>query len=221
MPRHIILLGPPASGKGTQAKRIAKKFGLPTLGTGNLLRQAIEDGTDLGTEASHYINKGLYVPDELIEALVADWTMQHSAGWVFDGFPRTRAQADFMGGDSGITQPDIVIGLEVPVGELERRIDSRRQCRDCDTVTNTFVHSGPSCPEPQCKGVLYARNDDAIDSFRVRYQQYQTLTAPLFELYRNQGKLYLINGAQDPQSVFNDVEVALDKIASNSDRQVS
>ena len=93
---------------------------------------------------------------------------------------------------------------------LERRINCRRQCKLCDAVTSTFVHKEPTCPEPNCDGLLYARNDDAIDSFRRRYVQYQEFTAPLFEYYRAQGILVEIDGSQAPDMVFEAVKRVID-----------
>ena len=107
----------------------------------------------------------------------------------------------------------------MPVEELEKRINSRRQCRSCDIVTSTFVHKSSVCPEPGCCGDLYARNDDAIDSFRVRYSQYQELTAPLFEYYKDRGVLVTVNGAQAPDKVRESVEEIIN--ATSSDKQVS
>ena len=141
--KRVILLGPPASGKGTQAKHIGKTLSLPILGTGNLLRQAVEDQTDLGKQVQEFIENGHYVPDSLVEDLVKDWVEKQKGNWIFDGFPRTQQQADFITQTEGLASPDLVIGLDVPVEELERRINCRRQCRKCDAVTSTFIHPLP------------------------------------------------------------------------------
>jgi len=207
--KHILLLGPPASGKGTQGKRLAKMLQLPVLGTGNVLRQAIEDQTELGIEAETYINSGLYVPDALIESIVEQWAKQHAEGWIFDGFPRTQSQADFIQENTNIASPSLVIGFKVSEGELEKRINSRRQCRKCDLVTSTYAHQGAICPEPSCDGEIYARNDDAIESFRVRYSQYENLTAPLFDYYREQGILVELDGELPLEEVFDSVKKAV------------
>lgn len=208
--QRVILLGPPASGKGTQAKKIGKILNLPILGTGNLLRQAVEGQTELGKKVQQFIENGHYVPDCLVEDLVVDWVKNQHGAWVFDGFPRTQQQASFINDTKSIGTPEKVIGLSVPVEELERRINSRLQCRVCDAVTNTFVHSLPACPEDSCDGELYSRNDDAIDSFRVRYNQYQELTAPLFDYYENLGILFRVDGSQSPDQVANTIKSHLD-----------
>lgn len=208
--KNIILLGPPACGKGTQGKRVAELLQLPVLGTGNLLRKAIDQKTDLGLEAEGYINKGLYVPDSLIESLVAEWSAQNTEGWIYDGFPRTQTQADFIDNTAEITQPDLVLAFDVPQADLENRVTSRRQCDTCDHVTSTFVYDKEECPEAGCDGKLYARNDDALDSFRVRYEQYEKMTGPLFDFYRNKGLLVEIDGSQKPEDVYKDVLKALE-----------
>lgn len=208
----ILLLGPPACGKGTQASRLSELLNLPILGTGNLLRQAMADSTELGKKAEGYINKGFYVPDELIEALVSEWTANHSEGWLFDGFPRTKKQAEFMLSQVEIGKPDLVIGFEVSQGELEKRVNSRRQCTKCDLVTSTFVHKGTECPRGNCDGKLYARNDDALDSFKVRYEQYTKLTLPLFDFYKEMGLLTLVNGELSPDQVWESVQSTITEL---------
>ena len=109
--RNIILIGPPASGKGTQGKKLSKLTGLPVLGTGNLLRQAVQKGSELGKKAERYLSEGLYVPDSLIESLVEEWAIQHKNGWILDGFPRTTGQSDFIASSKHIDSPDVVIGF--------------------------------------------------------------------------------------------------------------
>lgn len=205
MLNRIIFLGPPACGKGTQSKKLAQHLQLPLLGTGQLLRSAIAAKTPLGLEADVYLKQGLYVPDSLIENLVKEWTATKPSGWILDGYPRTLAQAELMKKTPSMGAPNCVIGMKVPVEILETRIEARRQCKDCDVVTNTFVYSGSSCPAPDCGGTLYARNDDALDNFRMRHQQYRSLTEPLFDYYRSRNTLLEINGNQDPDSVFSQI----------------
>jgi len=207
--QHILLLGPPASGKGTQGKRLSELLSLPKLGTGDVLRQAIEEGTELGKKAENYLSKGLYVPDSLIQTIVEKWVSHHQTGWIFDGFPRTIQQVQFIENSKYIVAPQLVLGFSVQVEELERRINSRRQCNSCDIVTNTFVSKGTECPDPNCDGRLYARNDDAIESFRVRYAQYEKHTAPLLDYYREMGILIEVNGEQQPDDVFENVKAAI------------
>ena len=219
--KYILLVGPPACGKGTQAKKLSKLLGLPILGTGNLLRQAIQDGTELGNQAKEYLAKGLYVPDELIQSLVEDWCAENSDGWILDGFPRTIEQAEFIEKSPKINKPELVFGFEVPVPELEKRINSRRQCDQCDLVTSTLVHQGEICPSPECNGRLYARNDDVLDSFRVRHSQYKNLTQPVIEFYQGQGVLCKVDGTQTPDEVFTNVEQGLAKLDKDSEGELS
>lgn len=206
----ILLLGPPACGKGTQARRLSELLNLPVLGTGNLLRQAVADQSELGKKAEGFISQGLYVPDSLIESLVLEWASAQKNGWIFDGFPRTQAQAQFMLTNDSIGKPDLVIGLRVGKEELEKRVNSRRQCTQCDIVTSTFVHPEENCPDVKCKGYLYARNDDALESFKVRHTQYLEHTEPLFDYFDNQGILAEIYGEGPPEKVWKKVEKLVD-----------
>jgi len=216
-PQRVILLGPPASGKGTQSRLISEYLNVPALGTGNLLRAAIEEQTELGKEADSYLEKGLYVPDELILKLVDEWMLKQEGGWLLDGFPRTQAQADAFQPSGTLQKPDLIVGLRVPQEELEKRISSRRQCRQCGFVTSTFSHPDGECPS--CEGgELVARNDDAIDSFRIRFAQYQELTAPLFDFYASSGRFVEVDGCQSPDDVFATI---LPHLGAQSDATVS
>lgn len=207
--KKILLLGPPASGKGTQANRLSEKLSLPILGTGNLLRQAVVDNTELGIEAGKFISEGKYVPDKLIESLVLEWTEKHKEGWIFDGFPRTLEQAEFMFSHKDIGRPDLVIGLNVSKEELVKRVDSRRQCTDCTLVTSTYIHTEEACPKDACNGSLYARNDDAIESFLVRHSQYINLTKPLFEYFDKEELIQTVDGERTPDEVWEEVQKIL------------
>jgi len=202
-PSRVILLGPPASGKGTQSSRISKHLEIPTLGTGNLLRAAVEAETELGLKAKNLIAQGLYVPDEIILELVGQWMNENDNGWLLDGFPRTQVQADSFYQTAILEEPELVIGLDVGQEELESRLDGRRQCKNCGHTTHVFMHNSPECPV--CGGELAKRNDDAIDSFRVRFQQYKELTAPLFDFFADKGILSVVNGSDTPDQVFSSI----------------
>lgn len=197
---RIVLLGPPACGKGTQCRNIVNLLGLTTLGTGAMLRREVESGSDLGTDLDKYLSAGNYVPDELIMTMVNNWlTAQNGNGWLLDGFPRTLAQAESLEANP-TTQPTLAIGLDVPEFELEQRIANRRECASCDSTWT--VSPGQSSECPSCGGELRSRSDDALDSFRVRYANYKEHTQPLFDYYAAKGKLLFINGSNSPEDVF-------------------
>lgn len=199
--QKIVLIGPPASGKGTQARRIKALLDIPDLGTGSLLRREVESGSELGEEVRGYLERGAYVPDELIMKLVQAWLDEHKeSGWLLDGFPRTIAQAQALEHDPAFQAPDVAIALDVPRHELERRISSRRECTQCGATVSVSSDS-EVCSE--CgSGDLISRADDDLENFRRRFVNYKEQTHPLFDYYAAQGKLLVVNGMHSPDEVF-------------------
>lgn len=198
---RIALIGPPASGKGTQARRIVNLLGIPVLGTGAMLRREVESGSELGREVDVFLKQGNYVPDALIMRMVDSWlSEQGEGGWMLDGFPRTLKQAESLEANKAFA-PTLVIGLEVPVHELERRITSRRECGECGTTVSVQTADEKDCPSCS-NGELKLRSDDHLQSFRVRYKNYLEQTQVLYEYYRAQGKLLLVDGSHSPDAVF-------------------
>ncbi|MEO1856097.1 MAG: nucleoside monophosphate kinase [Rubritalea sp.] len=198
---RIVLIGPPASGKGTQCRRLQNLLNLPTLGTGKLLRKEVELGTQLGLEVESYLSSGAYVPDALIMELVKNWMARHSeSGWLLDGFPRTLAQAEALEVDVSFQAPTLAIALEVPQHELEQRIASRRECADCGATVSVGPSNEKNCKE--CGGLLESRADDDLENFRRRFANYSELTQPLFDYYAANGKLLTINGSGTSDEVF-------------------
>ena len=198
---RIVLIGPPASGKGTQCRRIQSLLSVPTLGTGNLLRQEVESGSELGLEVEGYLNRGAYVPDALIMKLVQAWMAVHSeSGWLLDGFPRTLAQAEALESDPSFQTPTLAIALDVPQHELEQRIVNRRECVDCGATVSVRSPDEKICTD--CNGALVSRADDDLENFRRRYANYRDLTQPLFDYYAAKGKLLSVNGSASPDDVF-------------------
>lgn len=198
---NVILLGPPASGKGTQARQLAAHLAVPCLGTGKLLREEIEKGSVVGLEAQGYIESGSYVPDEIILRMVESWLSENSQGWLMDGFPRTLPQAEAL---QEIGKPTLVIALDVPRENLESRITKRRECTSCGVTVAVDSADETSCPE--CKvGTLVSRADDALDSFKVRYAKYEELTLPLFDYYASHGMLIKLDGTKPPEEVFAEI----------------
>jgi len=185
----VILLGPPGVGKGTQAVRLADSMGWEHVSTGDLLRAARRDGTELGLKAQGFMDVGELVPDALILDLVHEHLggVAPEAGILFDGFPRTTAQAD--GLDEVLAEVgrrvDGVILFEAPDEELINRLSGRRSCPECGAVYN--AHVSPPAKEgicDRCGGTLVHRADDEPDTVRRRLEVYEELTAPLIEYYK-------------------------------------
>ncbi|WP_026292839.1 adenylate kinase family protein [Rubritalea marina] len=203
---NVILLGPPACGKGTQCQLILKQLAMECLGTGQLLRDEVSSGSELGKEIDSFINHGAYVPDALIMRMVFKWL--NGVGekpWLLDGFPRTLVQAEALNAEG--FRPDVVIGIEVSQDVLEERILSRLICSSCSaTHSRKVVGDGP-CPD--CGGVLVVRDDDGIESFRKRYANFNELTKPLYAYYEAQGSLVRVDGTLPPEQVFERVASSL------------
>jgi adenylate kinase len=195
---RVIFLGPPGSGKGTQAKRMQDAHGLPQVSTGDLLRQAVRDGTELGRQAKEYMNSGGLVPDELVIALLLERIGQADcrSGLILDGFPRTLAQAEAL--EAALEakgQPiDAVVNFEIDLGELVERLVGRRVCPNGHGEWH--VRFNPPRTEGRCDvcgEALIQREDDREERIRTRMETYKRDTAPLVEFYRERGLLRTIN----------------------------
>ncbi len=212
---RLILLGPPGAGKGTQAANIVKKYQLPHISTGDIFRANIKQGTDLGNRAKAYMDKGELVPDSLVVELVEDRLQQDDTkiGFMLDGFPRTLPQAEALDSvleNMGSTL-NFVVNIVVDPTVLVERAVGRRICRDCGATYH--VKFNPSKEEgvcDQCSGELYQRSDDNEETVTNRIAVYTNETAPLVDYYKNSGKLVTINGLQDIDKVFADIEKALE-----------
>ncbi|MCD6141660.1 adenylate kinase [Candidatus Acetothermia bacterium] len=199
MKKKIILLGPPGAGKGTQAKRIVEKTGLLHLSTGDILRDEVARGTELGKQAKAYMDRGDLVPDELIIGMIRG-RIENADGFILDGFPRTVAQAEAL---EQITPVDVVIDIELERDEVIRRLSSRRVCRNCGRIYNLI--SNPPKVDGKCDacgGELYQRDDDRPEVIENRYDVYTSSTAPLIEFYRSRGLLVEVDGKADPDAIF-------------------
>jgi adenylate kinase len=191
MSLRLILLGPPASGKGTQGRRLAAELGLDYLSTGALLREAMEEGSAAGEEARPYLERGDYVPDALMEPLVEDWLERHPQGWVLDGYPRTLAQDDALRawlGDREL-RLDGAIELRVPKEELVRRIEGRVECPECRwSGQRDELNGAGRCPE--CGGLAGRRADDTLENFLSRHDEFTRHTLPIVERYAAEERLF-------------------------------
>lgn len=214
---RIVLLGPPGAGKGTQAKKIADKFGIPHISTGDILRKAIADKTLLGKQAAEYLEKGLLVPDDLVIAMVKSRLDMEDCinGFLFDGFPRTVKQAESLDEymqEKGI-QLDIVLNIEVKQNTLIERFTGRQVCEQCGATYN--IKSSPP-KEPglcdKCGGRLIIRDDDKPETVKKRLEIYETSTAPLIGYYKEKNLLINIDGSGSIDDVFEDILERLKKV---------
>ena len=196
---RLLFLGPPGAGKGTQARELAREWGVPQVATGDMLREAMAHGTPLGREAKQYYDRGELVPDDVILRMVAERLRQADAahGFILDGFPRTIAQADGLAAmlDTSGQKIDAVVYFDVSEPELVRRLTGRRLCRQCQTPYH--VVSAPPKREgvcDKCGGELYQRADDSEATVRNRLEVYERQTAPLLDYYRKRGLLKTVPG---------------------------
>jgi adenylate kinase len=203
---YVILLGAPGAGKGTQVDNIAKQLNLVQLSTGDLFRQAVSKGTELGKLAQKYMVEGKLVPDEITIRMVMDQMEKEDKkyGVVFDGFPRSLKQAQALDEALGKIKKKIdkVIYINVSEEELLKRLSGRWICRNCQTpyhmVTSPPKKNG-KCDK--CDGELYQRPDDAAETVKKRLKVYFSETAPLIKYYRTSGKLYEVDGEGDIHNI--------------------
>ena len=203
----IIMLGAPGAGKGTQAKMIAAKYGIPYISTGDIFRANIKNGTELGAKAKQYMDKGELVPDELVVDLVIDRFKEDDCknGYVLDGFPRTIPQAEAL--DKALTaigeNVDYAINVEVPDENIINRMGGRRACVGCG-ATYHIVYS-PTKVEGKCDtcgGDLIIRDDDKPETVKNRLSVYHEQTQPLIDYYTKKGIIKEVDGTVDMNDVF-------------------
>ncbi len=203
----IIMLGAPGAGKGTQAKKIAEKYGIPHISTGDIFRANIKNGTELGQKAKGYMDKGLLVPDELVVDLVVDRVGKEDCGngYVLDGFPRTIPQAEAL--DKALSaldqKVDYAINVEVPDENIVNRMSGRRACVDCG-ATYHIVYA-PTKEEnvcDNCHGNLILRDDDKPETVQKRLNVYHEQTQPLIDYYTEKKILVEVDGTVDIEDVF-------------------
>ena len=203
----IIMLGAPGAGKGTQAKMIAEKYGIPHVSTGDIFRANIKNGTELGMEAKKYMDQGQLVPDELTVKILLDRVAQDDCknGYVLDGFPRTIPQAEVL--DKALTELgdaiDFAIDVNVPDENIVKRMSGRRACLSCGT-TYHIEHIPPKkegiCDK--CGQELVLRDDDKPETVLNRLKVYHDQTQPLIELYKKKNILKNVDGTNDMKEVF-------------------
>ena len=208
----VILLGPPGSGKGTQAVRLTKELNIPHISTGDLFRENISKNTDLGKRAKEYTNAGKLVPDELVLDMLFDRVKRPDCakGYLLDGFPRTLPQAEAFGKFLPSTADLIVLNLDVPDDLIVKRIEGRLTCKQCGNIHNRYF-SPPQKDNmcDKCGGPLEQRADDNAQVVVERLRNYHSQTKPLIEYYTKMGVLSTVDGTKSPDEVY---QALLDKL---------
>ena len=207
---NLILLGAPGAGKGTQAELLMEKLSIPGISTGNMLREAIKNGTELGKKVKSYMDGGLLVPDELIMGIVAERVAEPDCanGFMLDGVPRTQAQAEAL--DAAGVRIDHVVSIEIDDSVIEGRMTGRRVCSACGA--SYHVVANPPKTEgvcDSCGGELIIRKDDAPETVRKRLEVYHAQTEVLMDYYGKQGKVRHIKGDQSIEGANEDILKAI------------
>ncbi len=211
---HILLMGPPGAGKGTQAAKLVEKFNIPHISTGDMFRAAVKEGTELGKQAKACMDSGQLVPDSVTIGIVKERLAKPDCkqGFILDGFPRTIEQADALDhtlAELGI-KLDRVINIDVPAEDLISRMTGRRICRSCGATYHvTFNPSKAANICDNCGGELYQRDDDRVETVTKRLTVYKAQTQPLIEYYRGKGLYTEIDGRQEIEEVLRDIVASL------------
>ena len=209
----LILLGPPGAGKGTQAESLARKYSIPHVSTGDILREAVREGTEVGRKARKYMDRGELVPDDVVVAIVAERLGKPDcrSGWLLDGFPRSAAQAEALDGRLG-ENSYVVLYFGLSEEAVVERLSGRRVCSKCGHIYHVKFsppRSGDACD--RCEGELFQRDDDRPETVRARLRTYDEQTASLIDRYGGSGRLVRIDASGEPDDVARAVEEALRK----------
>ena len=200
MKSTIVLLGPPGSGKGTQGEKLCSEFGYVKLSTGDMLREAVKNHTELGKKAKEYMDAGALVPNDLIIGLMKEKIAAADGKVILDGFPRTIEQADALGEQMDV---DLALNLDVADDELVKRITMRRSCPGCNAVYH-LIWNAPKVEGvcDKCGSKLYQRDDDTEETVLNRLRTYREKTMPLIDYYEKKGKLVTIQGVGSIDEIY-------------------
>lgn len=212
---RLILLGPPGAGKGTQAMVITKRYGIPHISTGDILRDNIKRDTELGKKAKQYMDSGLLVPDDIVVSIVRERIKEDDCkeGFLLDGFPRTVKQAHVLDEELNKLELkiDFCINIDVAKEELVNRAIGRRICKDCGATYH--IKFNPPIVVGKCSkcgGELYQRDDDTVETVSRRIEVYTEQTKPLIDYYTEQGIIINVDGKQTIEKVSNDIVNSLE-----------
>jgi len=208
----LIIFGPPSAGKGTQAQRLSKKYGIPQVATGDLLREAVAKKTPLGVKIKSYLDTGKLGPDDLIVQLIRDRVSQPDCkgGYLLDGFPRTMGQAIEL---DKMTQVDLVLNIVVDMEALVERAVGRRICPKCAAVYHVkFNKSKKEGVCDKCGSSLIQRDDDKEETVRKRLKVYQEQTSPLIDHFKAKGNLVDVDGSKGIEDVYSQMTAAIDRL---------
>jgi adenylate kinase len=206
----IILLGPPGAGKGTQAKKISAQFSIPQISTGDMLREAVKNGTEMGRQAKTHMDRGGLVPDEVVIGIVKDRLQATDCanGFILDGFPRTIPQAEALERATKDLKKEIrvVLSLEVDENELMERLCGRRTCTGCGAMYHvTFNPPKAQGTCDTCGAALVQRDDDREETIRTRLVNYKKMTEPLLQYYKGSGKIRTVRATGDIDAIYSGI----------------
>ena len=209
----LMFLGAPGAGKGTQAEKISEKYGIPSISTGAILREAAAGGSELGMKAKSFMDTGALVPDDVVIGLVKERIAKDDCkkGFILDGFPRTVPQAQALD-DMGVKM-DAVISIEIDDDDIVERMGGRRLCKKCGTAYHTkYIPTKVEGVCDKCGGELYVRDDDKPEVVKGRLKTYHSQTEPLKDFYAAKGKLSLVAGNAPIESITKEICKVLDSI---------
>ncbi|RZN14952.1 MAG: adenylate kinase [Methanosarcinales archaeon] len=209
---RLVLLGPPGAGKGTQAKRIAGKYQIPHVSTGDILRENLSAGTGLGLKAKTYMDKGELVPDNVLIDIIKERLSKPdcSSGFLLDGYPRTISQAEALNQILADTQLDMVLNITVPDEELLKRLSGRRMCKCGASYHTEFNPPKIMNVCDVCGSTLYQRDDDKEEAIKNRLKVYAKQTQPLIDYYSNLSMLKTVDGTESIDKIFAEITSILD-----------
>jgi adenylate kinase len=216
---NLIFLGPPGAGKGTQAKEIVEKYGIPQISTGDLMRAVISSGSHIGDKLKSYVSSGALVPDELVLEILLERIQKEDckSGFLLDGFPRTVGQAEALAKalEENNSPLSGVVAIMVPDEVLVGRLTARRICKDCSASYHLeFLKPKKEGICDKCQGELYQRKDDSIDVITNRLNVYHNQTSPLIDFYKQRNLLHMVNGNEKINMIFSEICDIIDKLNS-------